>query len=380
MKYPDGDAGAVRIGAFAKICQQIGLTPVVIGFGDNTGFRYREEEGIQYCSLRFRNRGIFFRILGRAFFGVNAILYLKRLESNPIAGIMSDCEEEGLLNYLKHYASSRNIPMIYSSVEWYSPSEFSRGERSISYKINDKLNRKIIDKSMSVISISTYLEEYFKGKNITTLRIPAIIDVSGTKFASSFPNPQKIKIVYAGTPGTKDRLAELVEAFSELPAAEQACICIRIIGISKEQFEASFWDAHQPALPDALAFEGRQSRKYVLDAVADADFAFLLRPADERYAKAGFPTKVAEALACGTAMLCNLTSDLGLYLHDEENSVVIADATAEACKSALQRILLLSPEKIQAMKKKARETAERCFDWRNYVRDFEELVFMETGE
>ena len=91
-----------------------------------------------------------------------------------------------------------------------------------------------------------------------------------------------------------------------------------------------------------------------------------MRPSDERYAKAGFPTKVVESLSLGTPMLCNLSSDLAMYLTDGENSIIIEDCSADACCSALRRILALSREQMNSMRLSARKTAEDAFDWRKY--------------
>ena len=125
-------------------------------------------------------------------------------------------------------------------------------------------------------------------------------------------------------------------------------------------------------------FEGRKPRSEVLRQVAGSDFAFLLRPSDERYAKAGFPTKVVESLSLGTPMLCNLSSDLAIYLKDGENSILINDCSADACCSALRRILALSREQMNRMRLSARKTAEDAFDWRKYKRVVE--LFIKEGK
>ena len=65
-------------------------------------------------------------------------------------------------------------------------------------------------------------------------------------------------------------------------------------------------------------------------------------------------------------MLCNLSSDLAMYLTDGENSIIIEDCSADACCSALRRILALSREQMNRMRLSARKTAEDAFDWRKY--------------
>ena len=123
-----------------------------------------------------------------------------------------------------------------------------------------------------------------------------------------------------------------------------------------------------------VRFMGRVERLVVLEQLQSADFAFLLRPAQERYAMAGFPTKVVEGLASGLPILCNDSSDLALYLRDGVNSVMIDDCSVESCVKALRKVLTYSREELNEMKIAARKTAEENFDWRLYIGTFEALI------
>ena len=100
----------------------------------------------------------------------------------------------------------------------------------------------------------------------------------------------------------------------------------------------------------------------------------LLRPAQERYAKAGFPTKVVEAMAHGVAMLCNLSSDLSEYLVDGENALIAADEGVDAVRAALLRAAALPGEEILRLRRAARDLAERAFDVRCYLADMERFL------
>ena len=99
----------------------------------------------------------------------------------------------------------------------------------------------------------------------------------------------------------------------------------------------------------------------------EADFALLIRDASLRYAKAGFPSKVVEALANATPMLCNLSSDLDEYLVDGYNAILAKDHTPEELAVALRRALLLSPQEKNQMSVQALKTAKDRFDYHEYV-------------
>ena len=49
--YPEGNAGAVRTHAFAKILSESGYSPFIIGMGSSTSFQKREYDGILFASL-----------------------------------------------------------------------------------------------------------------------------------------------------------------------------------------------------------------------------------------------------------------------------------------------------------------------------------------
>ena len=99
----------------------------------------------------------------------------------------------------------------------------------------------------------------------------------------------------------------------------------------------------------------------------EMDFSVLLRPAQERYAKAGFPTKVVEAMSHGVAMLCNPSSDLADYLKDGENALLCCGQDEDSVRKALLRASAMDRDVRITLRKNARKTAEQCFDYRGYV-------------
>jgi glycosyltransferase involved in cell wall biosynthesis len=93
-----------------------------------------------------------------------------------------------------------------------------------------------------------------------------------------------------------------------------------------------------------------------------------------RYAKAGFPTKIVESLSCGTPPVCNLSSDLAMYLTHGENAVLADGHAPEQIKIALESAIQTSPEERKKLRRNARETAEKCFDYRQYVSEIDKLL------
>lgn len=373
-RYPEGNAGATRTLSLALAYKDIEFKPVVIGLGDSTRFKFVEFCGVEYCSLRIGKNSLLSRLFSRMLFPILAMNKIKTIGYSDIDGIVFISGPICFLRTLKRFTTKHNIKLLYDAVEWYSPSEFSNGERNWAYKVNDKINRKIIDSSIRVIAISNYLEDHFVLKGCRVIRVPAILDVLGVFPEIRMNNNGIINIVYAGMPGSKDHLKELIDAVLDLDKYSRSRIMVRIVGINRENYEKKYGAIDKSDDEINISFYGRLSRVETLEIVKKSDFAFLLRPNEERYAKAGFPTKVAESMSLGTAMLCNISSDLDMYLYDGENSIILSDCSEQGCLIALNRILSLSCQQIELLKSNARNTAESSFDFRNYCNDFLYLI------
>jgi glycosyltransferase involved in cell wall biosynthesis len=93
----------------------------------------------------------------------------------------------------------------------------------------------------------------------------------------------------------------------------------------------------------------------------------LIRDENLRYAKAGFPTKIVESLACGTPPLCNYSSDLELYLEDKKNSIIANGHTSRDVYEAVKKALLITNENDRSlMRENSRKLALSSFDYSVY--------------
>lgn len=183
-------------------------------------------------------------------------------------------------------------------------------------------------------------------------------------------------MLYAGSPGKKDYLKEIVEAMAGLERDKLVNIKLVLLGINKTQL-ITMCEVSENAINKcghSLKIMGRVEKSEVLHYLQRTDFSVLLRSESQRYAKAGFPTKVVESLATGTPVLCNLTSDLGMYLKDGENSIIVKDCTATKFKDALRRVLDLTYEDRLKLYDNARQTAQKEFDYRCFTEEFNSFL------
>lgn len=368
-KYPNGDAGAVREHAFALILKKLGYTPVVIGMGPSSDFKEKTYDGISYYSLRYKSANVFFRVLGRLNFKKNSKKILRKFNRNKIKGILYVSGTLSTFKYITKFASKNGIALYHDSVEWYSPEQFANGEKNKTLKRKNKLNSELLNDKWNVIAISSYLEEHFKKQCKSVVRIPVIMDMSSIEARTERASVnEKVKFVYAGAPGKKDYLKDLIEGFSLLSPDLIDKLELNIIGVTKTQL-IEICDVSPKAieiLGSALISHGRVPREQAVEWVRSADFTLLLRDENLRYAKAGFPTKIVESLACGTPPLCNYSSDLHMYLEDGKNAFIIDGHTAQDVCNTIVRILSLNNTSLELIRKNARMTAELHFDYKKY--------------
>lgn len=368
--FPDGDAGAVRDELFSNIYRALGFEVVLIGRGQ------QKKEGL-YKGIKYRN----------IYTEANTFLeHVKRYLHNVrdyLESINAVIQEMGIpclihindlpkrvVDYIIHISISHNIIILHDSVEWYSPCEFKAGRFDKAYILKNRLNRRVIRNPIRVIGISSYLTEYFYSRNIQVARIPVIMDVEEVVKVSTNQS-NKIKLIYAGDPNGKDYLKDMVNGIEILSDFEKKKLEFNIYGVTEQQIMEM---TGRSKLSDCIHCYGRVTRSNVKENLLKSDFSVLMRPSEERYAKAGFPTKVVEAMTYGVAMICNISSDLEIYLEDMRNAVIVKGYNETAFSEAVRRVLCMSNTDIVNIKKQARKTAEQFFDYRLYIETIRKLI------
>ncbi|NMD70175.1 glycosyltransferase family 4 protein [Bacillus sp. DNRA2] len=377
-KYPEGDAESVRLHTFGKLLRDIGNHVYFVGMGYSNYLECLEYDGFQYTSLRKKAGSKFQKI----YFYIN---YKKRLESflnshfrcNKVDVILIADLPTFVTNWLKDFCSFHSIDLIVDSVEWFSPGQFKMGLLSPGMILKNIENRYVIDKKVKVIAISKYLESHFINKGCIAVRIPVILDVMNLEF-NKVVDPRKLTVLYAGSPGKKDYVPEMLRGVLLLTDREKAKINFIFAGVSIDDIKKLFSSEEIYQIKKCVEFLGRIEREKVLKLLAQADFTILLRSQEQRYAKAGFPTKVVESLATATPVMLNITSDLGDYINDMSEGIIIKDCTATECASAIKRAISLDYSQREFMKKNARLCAETNFDYRLYEESLKILFTEDT--
>ena len=371
LKFPAGDAGSLRQYQLAVMLRELGHDVLVVGLGETNNRQIEKYGEVDYISFRYGDNKLQNKVLSHLLYWKN----LKKILGDyaPDVILMDDLGPSKTIK-LKQYCKVRQIRLIHDSVEWYSPEQFKHGKFSLGYIRKDILNRFLIDKTCGVIAISRYLEDHFKAKGCFCVRIPIVITEADLCKEKDLPE-DKVVFTYAGQPGKKDYLHVMLDAFALLPDELLQRVVFNIVGCTKEQMIAAGISVEVlNKLEMQLAIHGRVSHDKVLHILKGTHFTLLMRSSEQRYAKAGFPTKVVESLSRSTPVICNLTSDLGEYLADGGNALLVE----ECCPTSLQRQLCRAIEmsKIQRadMCSSACKTASKRFSYGEYLATLGELI------
>ncbi len=371
FSFPWGQAGSRRVCGISRSFADAGYD-IVVCSGDSkpltvTNLNEGEVLGsITYLGLReappegisLSNKLLQLFIL----WGKKTVAWLEAQQTKPSHIVVYGGSAPYMFRLIP-WCKRNNIPLIIDVVEWYDPSHMSGGffgPFHISAKIAFYY---YYPKCKNIIAISSYLENYFREKKCTVIRIPPILDVINHQlsFCNENKKESQLTLVYAGTPGKKDLLANVIHGISKIdPNGER--VSLRVIGPSEVQVKKLI---KSPNIPSFVKVFGKTPQSEVAEIVQQSDFSVLLRE-PLRFAEAGFPTKFAESMANGTPVIANLTSDLGKYLHDNIEGIVCQDHSISAFANALQKALLLTPKELIEMRTSARKQAKNSFDFRNY--------------
>lgn len=370
FSFPNGGAASRRVLGVAKSIQAAGFEVKVacgqIGKGNQSPEWF---EGIQIFSLNERTAEHLPRALKHMVYlsmGRKTIAWLNSLERKPHTVVLYSGYSPYLLHLLP-WARRHGVRLIFDAVEWYDPDSLT-GWLS-PYQLNIELAmRFLLPRTGHVISISDYLHRYYLGRGCESVVVPPTLDVFSTPARTEGRDIQRpLELVYAGSPGRKDLLDNILEAVLRLRRAGRN-LHLSVAGIRAEDAERYLAVRSRPAteVSAGVDFLGILGHEAAMNLVRQADFSLLLRH-EARYSRAGFPTKFVESLAVGTPVVANLTSDLHRYLKEGDTGFVCAGPTPEDLEAALIRALAMTHEQHTAMRARCRTVAAESFDYRVFV-------------
>jgi len=371
FSFPGSDAPARRVLGIASSLKEIGCE-VIVGSGqhdlDSIVTPYAKSLAFSLHALQEQpeKKGLrLTRAMKVFFWGKNTLRFLKKLNPKPNIVIMylNGPAPYSYLQKIIPWCRRNRIPVIVDVVEWYQPSHLPGGWLGPFHWNVEIAQRYYYVRAGNIITISRYLDDYYQSRNCHTLRMPPTLDVLATE-ARLIANNGPLKLAYAGFPGKKDLINNVIDAVLRLdPKGEKVLLELAGPGAGDVIRLPALRSRGMSSLPPCIDALGPLPHDQVLELVRGADFVPLLRP-PLRYAQAGFPTKVPESLALGTPIMCNITSDLGDHVHDGVEGIVCRDHSAEAFAEGLERALSMTVQQRTEMRQAARRQAEQSFDYR----------------
>ncbi|WPC12017.1 glycosyltransferase [Riemerella anatipestifer] len=177
----------------------------------------------------------------------------------------------------------------------------------------------------------------------------------------------KIRLLYAGSPGRKDDLYTIIKVYLEnvdkLPNLEFNIVGIGEDFLSSQNLELGLGN---------IRFYGRLPFERVRLMYKNSHFSFLIRE-NKRYANAGFSTKFVESMSLSTPVIANLTSDIEKYLKNDINGVVINKLSEECILEVLIKINNMSLEQYENIQYEAYKTSQ-LFRGENFINNVKDIL------
>ena len=373
---PDKNAAAHRAVAISKIIETLGYKPVVIGMNsditqNNIVFTEKEYAGIKVFEMKYPKSSIeWVKMLFNYMQIVRVIEYLGI--ENCQALILMDYYSPALKSLLK-YCKRKNLKMILDTVDWF-------GKSSYKFPINiiknfDTFVRMhfLNKKTKNLITISSYLEEYYKKHVENLVRIPGVYFSSENQKTIKY-EPNNVRIIsFVGSPGKKCEKEKIDWVIKAVCKSNKECIKIKFIiaGIDRITLQKNRPDLFKlEHFDESIDILGKISYEECKNLIMKSDFSIIIRE-DNLLSRAGFPTKLGEAYAFGTPVLATPTSDIRDYVP-AGYGIVTKTCTYDDVEKSIFDISNMESKQIISMHEMIKY--DNPLDYKKYVSIMEKII------
>jgi glycosyltransferase involved in cell wall biosynthesis len=391
FEFPDRDSGGLRVLSMGKSLKRAGYDVFFMGVEKEPRAEDRLPDG-RYCyqgfyydSDKLPNDGLVARckrVLFTHLTGITTFNRVRVMDLTAVRAIIAYNASPVLLWRLNGFCRKKRILFIADTTEWYDPTHVPLGSLGPFAWSSEARMRWVQPRISSLFTTSSFLERYYRNNGCAVLRLPHLIDTKEID-ANLLDLPprqdQALRLVYAGSPGKKDLITNAVRGLREIcSSGERAKVELHLVGVTRTSLAAHLGDEAGilDEMENSIVYYGRVPHAIACKTVAQSDFSVLLRP-DKRFAHAGFSAKLVESLSLGVPVIATLTSDIGLYIRDGREGILLDDALPQTFASGIRRILAMPRESWKTMKSEARRQAEACFDYRRHSDALKEFISSE---
>lgn len=368
FNYPRGNATANYAQYLAKALQEEGYS-VTIMSALNSEFNLSDGDvigGITVRNIRWESNFSYIRRLlnGRLFPIILAGKIAKfRLTSDDVLIVSNSLPAIRTLFRLKKKYKFRTIgyPLEWFGIEQYkTPMEAKKGESQ--FQLNAKHDL--------LFPISYHIREQFP--KTPALVLPIMADVN------EFPLvPKKMDIYRFILPANgmmKDALPEMLHGLALLTKEELSRLEFHFTGVKENQIKSILNSSEYEKIENVIILHDWMKYDNLISLYQNMHFLLLARDTNQM-TLSNFPSKVPEVMTYGVVPVVSRVGDYTkYYLKDGINSVVFEGCDADSCSKAIRRAISFSKEEYIAISTKARECAERQFDYHNWSKKIKQAI------
>ena len=385
--YPDGNAAGKRVLGNLEAINAAGFETVCLCFRKDTSSQ-------EIMESKFNNTALYTipYTLGKdrlnnkkpeaAFLTV-----LKKYENKIKCVIMYNSLGTTEFNsFVIRMCNKNKVKVCYDIVDYFEKPAKNNLLRYLMKKRElDKLTGKVIPACDGWIAISEYLKGMMPNAE-KTIVVPPLAVNSLTKDEEYKPQSDitfsyATYIVDKNRPISewKDRIDTIVDIFYAVYLEGMENFRIKFLGFTKDELIGMFPDELKSEYSEKLNkmsgkffFMGKMENLRVQEELQKSDFTILLR--DKSICNtAGFPTKVSESVSVGTPVFLNLTSDIGKYLSNGKNAIIVPDPQhLDQIVVILKKVLSMTKKERVALKRNTK--FEQPFMYTEYVDLFRDFI------
>ncbi|WP_296620308.1 glycosyltransferase [Marivirga sp.] len=357
----EGMAGSVRVrNLILPISQKIG------GNISNVYFSLQAEN----CGIPESNQALEIKL---NFMSFNSIFNYLKSSFHFITSHFSKNEEN--IFYLYETPDLKTIfPLIYAKIIGYKIVVDIVEDNSLAESIGGFVNRVRIKSGAFFLRniqfmidlnlvISSQLKELIISVNkdlSKILYIPVTMDI-GKYPMKNQPTKFANRIFYGGSFGKKDGLESLVIAFEKVcESYPEVKLILTGKGENKADFEHIMDLIQNSVYNSRIEYKGFLSSAEYHETLNSCDIFCVIRNNSDA-ANTGFPSKLAEFLATGKAVIVSRVGDVPTFLKDKVNALLIQPGSIQELVMSI-KFLLDNPHKIDQIGEKGREVALKSFN------------------
>ena len=383
FELPDKNAAAQRVLANAKILRELNYNVLLIGIDkelqndSDIKKTKRTIEGFESFSMPYPNsKKLWFTHIISAH-----VMKMLLLEMDDVYAVICYNYPAIAMYNILQLCKKKNIMCLADATEWYENS--GGGVLFNSIKWLDTFLRMyyVHSKVDGIISVSTFLTEFYTKKHQSVIQLPTLYDVKDFKYSKKSENKdKKTHFLYAGSAFTiervtkdrsniKDRLDVIISTFVKVHKSNTEFI-LNIYGLTKENYLLVFPEYKEILfkLDKHILFHGRCPHQEIIKSIQESDFTIFIRRLD-RVIEAGFPSKYSESISYGTPVISNMISNIEPYSEEGKNHFELDLNDENNRVKKILKILELEEDTIDDMKFYCKN--HKIFDYRIYIKEME---------